>query len=322
MDFSSLRFLVVGDVMLDRYLYGKVRRISPEAPVPILELETEENRLGGAANVALNLRALGAQVALVGVVGEDEPGGLLRAEASKQQIDTSGLVTAPDRPTTLKIRLIAQKHHLLRVDRETTEPPPPPAQEALSHKFRLLLDTPLHGIILEDYDKGTLTPSFIQLILQEAARRSIPTFVDPKKAHFWCYAGATLFKPNLRELSEALGTDLLQASLAELEEAIQQLRARMPHRYSVVTLGDRGIIAFSEEEGLIYKPAHYRNIVDVSGAGDTVISVLAATIAKGGSLAQAVALANLAGGLVCEYVGVVPLPQAEWFRQAQELGLL
>lgn len=322
MEFSKLRFLVIGDVMLDRYLYGKVQRISPEAPVPILELEKEENRLGGAANVALNLRSLGAQVALAGLIGTDTPGTLLRQQSEELGIETFGLVTDPERPTTVKTRLIAQKHHLLRVDREVTTPPPSTTAEALILKIHSLLHSSFQGIILEDYDKGTLTEPLIREIIRLAKERDIPVSVDPKKRNFWFYEGATIFKPNLRELSEALGVSLAEAPLEAIQEAILHLRHRMPHTYTVVTLSDRGILAYGEEEGFIYVPAHYRNIVDVSGAGDTVVSILAVGLALKMPLKQTVALANLAGGLVCEYVGVVPVPKDQWLESAKALGLL
>ncbi|MCX8112779.1 MAG: bifunctional ADP-heptose synthase [Bacteroidia bacterium] len=322
MELSKLRFLVVGDVMLDRYLYGRVQRISPEAPVPILELEKEENRLGGAANVALNLRSLEAQVTLSGLVGADSAGDLLREQAEQWGIETYGLVTDPERPTTVKTRLIAQKHHLLRVDREITTPPPAHLAEALLLKVQTLLRTPLHGIIVEDYDKGTLTEPLIQELTRLARLHQVPLLIDPKRRNFWAYEGVTLFKPNLRELGEALGLSFAEASLPAIQEAILRLRDRMPHTYTVVTLSERGVLAFGEGEGFIHIPAHYRNIVDVSGAGDTVISVLAVGLALGFPLERTVALANLAGGLVCEYVGVVPLPKDRWIDSARSLGLL
>ncbi|MCS7297751.1 MAG: PfkB family carbohydrate kinase [Bacteroidia bacterium] len=322
MNFSGLRFLVVGDVMVDRYLYGRVQRISPEAPVPILELEKEENRLGGAANVAFNLRSLQSQVVLAGLIGEDQAGVFLQKEAQRWHIDTYGLVMDPHRPTTTKIRLIAQKSHLLRVDRESTAFPSPTVAESLMLKVRSLLHLPLHGVIIQDYDKGTLTPELIEEIIRLAQARSVPVLVDPKRRLFWAYAGATLFKPNLRELGEALQISLLEAPLDEIQEAVSVLRQRMPHTYTVVTLGERGILGYGEKEGFIHIPAHYRNIVDVSGAGDTVVSVLAVGLAMEMPFQKTLALANLAGGLVCEYVGVVPLPRDRWLEQAQAGGLL
>lgn len=322
MDFASLRFVVVGDVMLDRYLYGRVQRISPEAPVPILELEKEENRLGGAANVALNLRSLGCQVTLAGVVGEDSFGETLLREAEALGIDTYGLLIDPGRPTTTKIRLIAQKHHLLRVDRERRSPLSLPLQEALLLKLTSLLQSRPHALIVEDYDKGVLSPELIQSLLASAHRAGVPVLVDPKKENFWAYSGATLFKPNLRELSEALHIPLQEAPIETIQEAIAILRQRMPHTYTVVTLSERGILAYGDKEGFLHISAHYRNIVDVSGAGDTVVSILAVGLAWSLPLDKVVALANLAGGLVCEYVGVVPVPRERWIEQARQLGLL
>lgn len=322
MDFSGLRFLVVGDLMIDRYLWGRVQRISPEAPVPILELEKEENRLGGAANVAINLRSLEAQVALAGLTGADHAGTLLREQAEEWQVDTFGIVIDPDRPTTVKTRLIAQKHHLLRVDRESVSPPSPTVAESLLLKIQSLLRTPLQGIILEDYDKGVLTGGLIAEVIRLAQAQGVPVLVDPKRQHFWAYEGATLFKPNLRELSDALQTPLADAPLELIQGAILRLREKMPHTYTVVTLSERGILAYGEKEGFIHIPAHRREIVDVSGAGDTVVSVLAVGLALGLPLEKTTALANLAGGLVCEYVGVVPIPKDRWLEQAHSLGLL
>lgn len=322
MDLSHLRFVVVGDVMLDRYLYGRVQRISPEAPVPILELEREENRLGGAANVALNLRSLDCQVSLLGLVGEDSYAQRLLNEAQKAGIDTFGLLTDSSRPTTTKIRLIAQNHHLLRVDRESRTALSGPLREAFLLKARSLLQQQPHALILEDYDKGALPPEIIRSLVESAQSYGVSVLVDPKKANFWAYSGVTVFKPNLRELGEALSTSLLDAPLNVIEEAVLELRRRMPHTYTVVTLSERGVLAYGEAEGFIHFPAHYRNIVDVSGAGDTVVSVLAVGVALQLPLAQTVALANLAGGLVCEYVGVVPVPKDRWLEQARQLGLL
>lgn len=321
-DFSALRFLVIGDVMLDRYLYGKVQRISPEAPVPILELEREENRLGGAANVALNLRSLGCQVSLAGVIGTDSFGDTLLEEAGRMGIHTYGILRDENRPTTTKIRLIAHKHHLLRVDREKRAPLTPPQAETFLLKIKALLQDKPHAVIIEDYDKGALSLESIQAIIGLSQERGVPVLVDPKKDNFWAYSGATVFKPNLRELGEALGVSLSEAPIPEIEEAVLLLRSRMPHTYTVITLSERGLLAYGEKEGFLHIPAHYRNIVDVSGAGDTVVSILAVGMALGLPLEKTTALANLAGGLVCEYVGVVPVPKDRWLEQAYSLGLL
>ncbi len=316
----GLRFVVVGDLMLDRYLYGRAERLSPEAPVPILLLEREESRLGGAANVALNLRALGCAVELAGVTGTDVWGKHLQDEAHRQGIQLYGLVEDPERPTTTKTRLIAHHQHLLRVDRETTASLPAPLESALAQKVRFLLSQKPQALILEDYNKGVLTPNLIRALIEAAQAESVPVLVDPKREHFWAYAGATVFKPNLRELSEALGRRL-RPTMADLAPAMAELRARMPHRYTVVTLGEEGVLTADAEGRLTHIPAHKRQIVDVSGAGDTVVSILAVGIAWDLPVEQAAALANLAGGLVCEYVGVVPVPTEAWVAAAQQLGL-
>lgn len=316
-----MRFVVVGDVMVDRYLYGQVRRISPEAPVPVLELEREEYRLGGAANVALNLRELGCGVELGGVVGTDPWGKAFQEEAQRQDIRLFALVEDPSRPTTTKTRLIAHSQHLLRVDRETTAPLSRERTTTLLEKVRTLLAQRPNSLILEDYDKGTLTPELIEALIAQAQAYEVPILVDPKKAHFWAYAGATVFKPNLRELSEALGRPI-SPTPESLEAAILELRARMPHQHTVLTLSEHGVFVVDAEGRSHHIPAHRRQIVDVSGAGDTVISVLAVGLALSLPIEKAAALANLAGGLVCEYAGVVPVPKARWLSQAHELGLL
>ncbi len=317
---ESLRFVVVGDLMLDRYLYGRAERISPEAPVPILLLEREESRLGGAANVALNLRALGCQVELCGAIGTDPTGKTLQEEAHRQGIGLYGLVETPHRPTTTKTRLIAHHQHLLRVDREETTPLPPPHETALIQKVQFLLSQKPHALILEDYNKGVLTARVIRALIEAAKTEGVPILVDPKRENFWVYEGASVFKPNLRELSDALGRKL-RPELPILEEAVRELRHRMPHTYTVVTLSEEGTLVADEKENFTHIPAHKRQIVDVSGAGDTVISVLSVGLAWGLPITQAAALANLAGGLVCEYVGVVPVPKEQWIAQARALGL-
>jgi len=317
---ETLRFVVVGDLMLDRYLYGRAERISPEAPVPILLLEREESRLGGAANVALNLRALGCQVELAGVVGTDPAGKILQEEAHRHGISLYGLVEDSHRPTTTKTRLIAHHQHLLRVDREETAPLSPPHETALLQKVRFLLSQKPHALILEDYNKGVLTRTLIRALIKAAKAEGVPVLVDPKRENFWAYSEATVFKPNLRELSEALGYRVPPEPSA-LREAIQELRRRMPHTYTVVTLSEEGVIVADAQGTLTHIPAHKRQIVDVSGAGDTVVSVLAVGMAWNLPIVQAAALANLAGGLVCEYVGVVPVPKDRWIAQAKNLGL-
>jgi len=288
--------------------------------VPILLLEREESRLGGAANVALNLRSLGCQVEMAGIVGSDTAGEILREEARRQGIGLFALVEDTRRPTTTKTRLIAHHQHLLRVDREVTAPLSSPQENALLQKVRFLLSQKPHALILEDYNKGVLTPSVIRSLIEAARAENIPILVDPKRDNFWAYEGVTVFKPNLRELSDALGRKV-SADPQSLQEAIQALRARMPHQYTVVTLSEEGMVVADEKGDFRHLPAYKRQIVDVSGAGDTVVSVLAVGVAWGLPVTQAAALANLAGGLVCEYVGVVPVPRDLWIAQAKNLGL-
>ncbi|MGQ9863465.1 MAG: bifunctional heptose 7-phosphate kinase/heptose 1-phosphate adenyltransferase [Bacteroidia bacterium] len=309
------RFLVLGDGILDRYIYGHAERISPEAPVPVIEVQREENRLGGAANVLLNLLSLGCDAYLCCSLGEDYEGQLFESLLRETGVSLFGVMHDPMRPTTTKIRVIAQGQHVLRIDKENRAPLSHQQQEKLLQKALQLLPS-VGGVIFEDYDKGVLSPYIIREIIGHAQQNHIPVFVDPKFQNFWSYEGATLFKPNLKELGDALRTSFHHAPLRAVEEGILELRQRMPHTYTVVTLGENGILAYSEEEGFFHDPAHKREIVDVSGAGDTVISVLATCVTTGLPLHTAVKLANLAGGIVCEHVGVVPLPRERWLREA------
>lgn len=311
----QLRFLVLGDGILDRYIYGHAERISPEAPVPVIEVFREENRLGGAANVLLNLLSLGCHPYLCCSIGEDHEGQLFESLMRQVGVSLFGLLRDPVRPTTTKIRVIAQGQHVLRIDKETRSPLSHQQQKELLQKALQLLPS-VEGVIFEDYDKGVLSPYIIREVISQAQKKHIPVFVDPKFQNFWSYEGATLFKPNLKELGDAQGTSLHHAPLEVVKEAILQLRQRMPHTYTVVTLGEKGILAYSDSEGFFHHAAHKREVVDVSGAGDTVISVLAASLTIGLSLPTAVKLANLAGGIVCEHVGVVPIPQERWLQEA------
>lgn len=310
----DLRLLVIGDLMLDRYLWGRVERISPEAPVPVVDIQRAENRPGGAANVALNLVALGAKPLLCGLVGSDADGDLLLDLATKAGFDTRLLLRSATRRTTLKVRIIGNGQQVLRVDQEDRDPLTPAEWAALQAGLAPIWEE-VEGVILQDYDKALLASPLIQAVLSAAAARQIPVVVDPKFRQFHAYAGCTLFKPNLKELNEGLGLRLRGDDRPGLESAIRHLRQQMPHAHTLVTLGGDGMLLVSEGEATHF-PAHRRAIADVSGAGDTVISVMGAGLAAGLPPSAVTYYANLAGGLVCEAVGVVPLDPAALRREA------
>ncbi len=313
--FSDKNVLVIGDVMLDSYWWGKVERISPEAPVPIVNIHRRENRLGGAANVAINLQRLGAKPILAAILGQDREGDAFLDICKQEGISTIGIIRSDDRPTTVKTRVIGNKSQLLRIDNEENKPLSRDDQESLHDEIKnLLKDTDV--IVFEDYDKGVINEELIHWIIKEANERNIPIAVDPKKRNFLAYKNATLFKPNLRELAEGLKTDVNSSSpIADIQKDVTELIERLNIKYALITLSERGVyIAGDGQEFLI--PAHIRTIYDVSGAGDTVISVAALTLLNHCTPDVIAALANLAGGLVCEKIGAVPIDKEELFNEA------
>jgi rfaE bifunctional protein kinase chain/domain len=300
---QGLPVLVVGDVMVDRYLHGRVERISPEAPVPIVHWQSEENRLGGAANVALNLKALGAEPVLCAVCGEDEYGTALRRELAAQGLSDEGMLALPTRQTTVKTRVMAQHQQLLRIDREHTHDLPLEEEMLfLRRVFDLMQTRKFAVLIFQDYNKGLLTPRVIGSLLEESDSLGIPTAVDPKFRNFWSYKGVTLFKPNLKEVRDGLGWSF-PLSKQNLQEASTKMRKRLGHQISLITLSEHGVFADDGAEALL-APTQARQIADVCGAGDTVISVVSLALALGLPLSVMANLANLAGGQVCERVGV------------------
>ncbi len=309
-DFEQLHALVVGDVMIDRYLAGAVERISPEAPVPVVQLSRRESRLGGAGNVGLNIQAMGATAHLCSAVGADAAGeeffDLMRAGG----LSAEGILMCPNRITTTKTRVMAGAQHLLRVDEETTDDLQAGDEARLLDAVRTILDSyPVRVIIFQDYNKGTLTPALIDAVLLEARRRSIPTAVDPKEKNFWAYRGVTLFKPNLKEIrSQYPGA--IQPDPESLAFASAYIRERLGNRISLITLSERGV--FVEENGRgVLLPTHPRVIADVSGAGDTVVAVAALGLALGLPTEVLAALSNMAGGQVCEKPGVVSVDRIQ-----------
>lgn len=316
-EFRTKRILVVGDVMIDAYLLGKVNRVSPEAPVPIVSLEKQEQRLGGAANVALNLLSLGATPILCSVVGSDKEGRQLKELIKEQHMPVSGILQSDDRVTTVKTRVIGNHQHLLRIDAEDTHPlTQAEAVAFLSTVERVLETEQVDAIIFEDYNKGVLTPEVIQGIIAMAAQREIPTTVDPKKDNFLAYKGVTLFKPNLKELREGVGISCTFQKRELFDEAVAVLERELGNKITFVTLSEHGVF-IKEKNKQHHAPAHIRNIADVSGAGDTVISLATLCLAAERSIETIAELSNLAGGLVCEKSGVVTIEPDQLIQECE-----
>lgn len=305
--FQQTTALVVGDVMVDAYLWGRVDRISPEAPVPVVHVTDRSERLGGAANVALNLHALGARPIVVSVIGDDPHARRLMDLFQDNGLPTDGLVRSAARRTTVKTRVISGHQHIVRVDEEMEGDLAPAEEDSLLARIEALIASHRPGVIvLEDYNKGVLTERVIRSTVQLAKRHGIPTAVDPKKRNFFAYEGVDLFKPNLKELREGLKTDTVAGDLESVRQAARQLQERLGNAISLITLSEHGVYVLGKgEEHLI--PAHRRRISDVSGAGDTVIAVASLCLALGTDLRTLAAWSNLAGGLVCEHIGVVPV---------------
>lgn len=319
--FAGLHVIVVGDVILDSYCWGRADRISPEAPVPVLLHEGEEHRLGGAANVALNLAAMGAVPHLVSVLGDDAQADIFEDLMRHHDLDCQGLLRSSQRPTTVKTRFMARHQQLLRWDREKNFLINSEETERICEIcVNIASRTPVHALLFQDYDKGVLSIPLLQRLQSWADFLGIPTAVDPKKRHFLHYQGATLFKPNLREVNEGLGLSISEREpdVAELEFAALRIRQILNNRYTLITLGARGMYLHGAEGGTLL-PARERSVADVCGAGDTVIALAALGLAAGWDMKTAALLANLGGGLVCEYQGVVPVDAdrlwKEWERE-------
>jgi rfaE bifunctional protein kinase chain/domain len=305
---AGLRVLVVGDLMLDVYLSGSVTRISPEAPVPVVQVREERSAVGGAGNVAANLAALGARCTLVGYVGEDGAGLELRQalERAGEGRITASLVSRPDRPTTTKTRVTARHQQIVRFDRENEGDLPEDAEEELVSRVVALTEG-VDAVVLEDYNKGVLTPRVIREALAAAVIHGVPTVVDPKFRNFFAFGGATVFKPNALELGAALGRPISPRDDRFLEEA----RARAECTHLLLTLGEDGMAVRSAGGETLRIPAAAREVYDVSGAGDTVTAWVAAVLASGGSISEAALLANLAAAVEVRKAGVATVTPEE-----------
>ncbi len=313
---KSITALVVGDVMVDSYYWGRVERISPEAPVPVVHVEKKEYRLGGAANVALNIKAMGAKPVLCSVVGKDARGETFLSLMKDAGMPEEGIITDPSRMTTVKTRVIGNNHQLLRVDEEEVTDITASAQKQLIARIsELITKHKPQVIIFEDYDKGVLNESSITEIIGLSKQHNIVTAVDPKKKNFSQYKGVTLMKPNLKELREGRKIDVEATNIEKLKTVVAELIEDQQTNTVLVTLSEHGVYIANKDNNYL-APAFVRTISDVSGAGDTVISVAALCMAAGLNIRQVAMLANLAGGQVCEKVGVVPVDSNKLMQEA------
>ncbi|MEO8590789.1 MAG: bifunctional ADP-heptose synthase [Flavobacteriales bacterium] len=313
--------LVVGDVMVDAYLWGRIDRISPEAPVPVVQVTERSARLGGAANVALNLKALGATPIVVSVVGADDNASLLLKLFAEQGLDARGLMRSTARRTTVKTRVISAQQHVVRVDEEQDDDLSPADAGRMVDTITALMRSAKPGVLVfEDYNKGVLSEPVITGAIAAAKAAGVPTAVDPKKKNFFAYRGVDLFKPNLKELREGLKMDVDPADRENVNQAVVQLEKNLGNRISLITLSEHGAFVH-EGDAATTIAAHHRKIIDVSGAGDTVIAVAALALAQGLPAQSLAELANLAGGLVCEEVGVVPIDKQRFRAECERLQL-
>lgn len=322
-DFNNLTILIIGDVMLDSYLWGKVERISPEAPIPIVALKKRENRMGGAANVAMNIKSLGAKPVLCSVIGEDSKGINFLDLLKREKIPTYGVLRSSERITTTKFRIFGNSTQMLRVDEEV--------EDDLSEKDRtnligkidnILSKEKIDGIIFQDYNKGVIDSILIKEVINSATKMKIPVSVDPKKKNFYNFTGVTLFKPNLKEMKEGMKIEFDNNDREMLVSAAQSLREKLNCQYILTTLSEYGIMLSMKDtfdEKNIFIPAHIRSISDVSGAGDTVISTASLCLARKCSPYEVAYISNLAGGLVCEEVGVVPVNKDKLLKEVLAL---
>lgn len=316
--FRDTKVLVIGDLMLDSYFIGSVDRISPEAPVPVVNLSHREFRLGGAGNVALNIKALGGNPYLCSVIGNDTSGKKLMELLSGEGISAEGILTCEEKPTTQKTRVIGNHVQMLRIDEENAAN----LSEEYKSKLKSLVLKMIEKhqpevIIFEDYDKGTISSELIKFVISIAASKNIPVSVDPKKRNFLNYEGATLFKPNLKELKEGLGVEVNLADKNSIRDSITALRKKMPHHISMLTLSEKGMYICTDTQEC-FVDAHIRNISDVSGAGDTVVAIASLCLSKKANLETIAQLSNLGGGMACEYSGVVAIQASDLITESKK----
>jgi D-glycero-beta-D-manno-heptose-7-phosphate kinase len=317
--FSTVKTGVIGDVMLDTYLWGHVERISPEAPVPVVALDKKELRMGGAGNVALNLVSLGAQVSVISTMGLDEDGNALKNLFKSKGINTDYLLQSPKRITTNKARIISRNQQMMRLDSEITKDLDSIDEAALLQTVRAYIEKESPAVIIfEDYNKGVLTESLITDIIAICKQHNVVTAVDPKRKNFFSYKGVDIFKPNLKEVKDGLNLLIEDVNDAVLNDIHSQLQAQLNHNISFITLSEKGVF-YQDANAAKIVPSHIRNIADVSGAGDTVIAVASLIYASTRRVDMMAEVANIAGGLVCEEVGTAAINREKLLHECKLL---
>jgi len=313
--FSGVRILVVGDIMLDRFIWGRVSRISPEAPVPVVVVDKETFLLGGAANVVNNIHSLGGKVSLCGVIGDDEMGQKVIQRLSEMGIERSGVSIEPGRQTTVKTRIIAHHQQLVRIDRETTQHPKVSTLRSLSDYLKRNIRN-FDGVILSDYGKGLLTKGMIRNTIRTARDAKKFVMVDPKIKNFFFYRGATVVTPNTGEASSASRISITDE--ASLGRAGRILLKRLKYDALVITRGEDGMAIFEPHQKPFLVPTEAKEVYDVTGAGDTVIGTMALALGAGASIRRAAELANHAAGIVVGKVGTATVDQKELTKVMKE----
>ncbi|NLL28426.1 MAG: D-glycero-beta-D-manno-heptose-7-phosphate kinase [Bacteroidales bacterium] len=321
--FKNKKILIIGDVMIDAYIWGHVDRISPEAPVPVVSVQKRESRMGGAANVAMNIQVFGSTPVLASVIGNDEQAVLFEKILKENNMPSDGLLKNETRKTTTKFRIIGNNMQMLRVDDETDSALSEKLQsEFISHITSLFKKYNFDAIIFEDYDKGVVFEKLIETVVNEAKEKKIPVLVDPKKRNFNSYKNITVFKPNLKELKDALNTELPN-DIEGLAACCEDFRVKQNIDCLQLTLGERGmLICYNENNKAKYMhiPSRVRKVADVSGAGDTVISVSSLAISSGLTLTEMAEISNIAAGIVCEHVGVVPVDIPKFWQSLESIN--
>ncbi len=317
--FNQLKVVIVGDVMLDTYWWGHTDRISPEAPVPVVSLDKREQRVGGAANVALNTASLGAQTTVISVIGNDEDGNDLISLLDGHQINTTYIVRSNDRITTNKTRIMSRNQQMMRLDSEYTYDISDLMESSLFDAVKLCFKNDKPDILIfEDYNKGVLTVGLISKLIALCKENGVVTSVDPKRKNFLSYKNVDIFKPNLKEVKEGLNLLIDQIDLSTLDKMHQALQKSLNHKISFITLSEKGVFYQMGKEASII-PTHVRNIADVSGAGDTVIAVASLVYAVTKNMHLAADMANIAGGLVCEEVGTAAINKTLFLDECELL---
>ncbi len=307
------KIAVIGDVMLDKYFWGSVSRISPESPVPVVDLEKETYHLGGAANVANNLKALGLSPLLCGIIGDDKGGVAFSEISDRNGIDPSGLFRDKNRPTTVKTRVIGNNQQIVRLDKEKRFPIPTEGENFILDKIKNTEG--LSTVIFEDYNKGCISENLIKSVIEYSLNNNIAILVDPKFNFFFDYKGITVFKPNKKEAAQALGMELNTDE--DIIMAGKTLLERLECENVLLTLGKDGMMLFEKNGAINSVPTRARHVADVSGAGDTAIATLSAAYCSGANIRESATLANYASGVVCEMPGIVPIEPKKLIRAVE-----